>query len=89
MAQQLDNDTGAPQQDEVLRITNNIIEQLGECDLESALTVLCGLTGQIVAELSNGQPSEVKRHANSVAENIRKAAIAKLLHDNEGQENVQ
>lgn len=76
-------DTGAPVQDEVERITNVMMEALGECDLESALTVLCNLAGQLVATMSEGKPSLVQRHGNIIAENVKKAAIAKLLYDDE------
>ena len=76
-------DTGRPQEDEVQRITDVIMESLGECDLESALTVICGLAGHCVAALAEGSPAGVQRHASSVAESIRKAAIAKLVYDDE------
>ena len=76
-------DIGAPFQDEVTRLTNIIMEQIGGTDVESALTVICGLAGQLVASLSEGRPSDVKAHADSLAGNIRNAAITKLLHDDE------
>lgn len=74
-------DTGAPIQDEVERVTGVVLEALGTCDLESALTVVCNIAGHLVAALSEGKPSGVQQHGDSVAENIKKAAIAKLLHD--------
>lgn len=72
-----------PRQDEVTRITNAIIEQLGDVDLESALTVLYNLSGQLVAALANNKPSGIQHHANNMAENIKKAAIAKTIYDDE------
>lgn len=81
-------DAGAPIQDEVTRITNAILEALGTCDLESALTVVCNIGGHLVAALADGQPSGIQRHGDSVAENIKKAAIAKLLHDDQQRREV-
>lgn len=78
-----DVDTGAPIDDEVTRITNAVVEALGTCDIESALTVVCNLGGQLIAHLSGGQPSKVQAYGNSVAENMKKAAITKLFHDDE------
>lgn len=75
--------SGAPIQDEVTRLTNIIMGQIGTTDVESALTVICNLAGQLVASLSEGKPSGVKEYSISLAENIRFAAITKLLHDDE------
>lgn len=76
-------DRGAPKQDEVTRITNAVMEQMGECDLESALTVLCNILGQCVATLADGKPSAIQRHGDSIAENVKKAAIARMWADDE------
>ena len=73
----------SPIQDEVDRITNTIVTELGGVDLESVLTVLCNLTGQVVCSLADGKPSGIQAHGNSVAENIKKAAIAKMIHDDD------
>lgn len=73
--------SGGPLEDEVARLTNIIMEQIGPIDVESALTVVCNLAGQLVAALSAGRPSGIKEHTESLAENIRHAAIAKLLYD--------
>ena len=75
--------SGAPIQDEVSRLTNIIMSQIGNTDVESALTVVCNLAGQLVAALSDGKPSEIKSRTESIAENIRCAAITKLLHNDE------
>lgn len=82
-------DTGGPDPEEVNRITNKIIEELGEVDLESALTVVCNLAGQLVAALSEGRPSAVKAHSHSLKENIIKAALTKLFHDDEKRRAAQ
>lgn len=74
-------DNGAPDAEEVTRITNKVVDVLGECDLVSAMTVMCNLTGQMVASLSNGNFTAVERHAQSVAENVKMAARTKLIHD--------
>ena len=71
----------APLQDEVTRLTNIIMEQIGESDVESALTVVCNLAGQLVASIADGKPSNIQKHTESLAENIRRAAITKILHD--------
>ncbi len=71
----------APLEDEVTRITNIIMEQIGETDVESALTVVCNLAGQLVASLAEGTPSGIKKHSDFLTENIRRAAITKILHD--------
>ncbi len=73
--------SGAPLQDEVSRMTDIIMGQIGGTDVESALTVVCSLAGQLVAALSEGRPSGITKHTESLAENIRRAAIAKLLCD--------
>ena len=70
-----------PIPEEVDRITNAIIQELGSVDMESALTVICNLAGQVVAALAEGQPSAVRRHCNNVAEHVKTAALIKLLHD--------
>lgn len=75
--------SGAPIQDEVTRLTLIIMEQIGNTDVESALTVICNLAGQLVASLSEGKPSGVKLYTDSLVENIRCAAIAKLLYDDD------
>ena len=76
-------DTGAPKQDQVEVITNKIVVELGSVDLETALTVICSLAGQVVAALSEGRPSSIQAHADSLASNIKKAAIIKMLHDDD------
>lgn len=80
-------DSGAPKQDEVARITNVIMTQLGDCDLESALTVLCGIAGQCVAVMSEGKPALVKRHSEDIAENIKRAAYTRQMADVEKRRN--
>lgn len=76
-------DLGEPDEDMVPVITNRIVAELGEVDLETALTVICNLAGQLIAALSEGRPSGIQAHADSVAENIKKAAIVKMLYDDE------
>ena len=72
-----------PDQDEIVRLTNVIVEGLGDADLESALTVVCNLAGQLICALSEGKPSLVQLHGDQVAENVKKAAITKLWYDDE------
>lgn len=74
-------DNGGPDPAEVERITSAIIESLGEMDLESALTVVCNLAGQLVCILAKGKPSLVQRHSDNIAENIKAAALIKMIHD--------
>lgn len=70
-----------PFQDEVGRITSIIMEQIGRLDVESALTVVCNLAGQLVASVADGQPSAIRSHSEGLLENIRRAAITKILYD--------
>ena len=77
----MERDAGAPIQHEVDRLTNAVIEALGPVDLESGLTVMTNITGQLVAHLCKGQPGMVDRHMMSVAAGIKAAALTKLLHD--------
>lgn len=70
-----------PLQDEAARLTNIIIDQIGTLNVEIALTVVCNIAGQLVAFLSEGKPSGIRVHAKSLTENIRHAAITKILHD--------
>lgn len=72
-----------PIPEEVERVTNIIVDGLGAMDLESALMVLCNLAGQLVCELSNDKPSELKLHSDNMAKNIKTAALIKLIHDDE------
>lgn len=83
MTQTEQTNIGAPDQEEVVRITNAVVDALGECDLESALTVVCNIAGQLVAALSDGKPAEAQRHMQSVAANISKAATTKMFADAE------
>ena len=68
-------------QDEVGRVTGIIMEHIGETDIESALTVVCNLAGQLVASVADGQPSAIMLLTEGLLENIRRAAITKILHD--------
>ncbi len=72
-----------PLEDEVTRLTNIIMGQIGSLDVESALCVLCNLAGQLVASLAEGRPSGILEHTTSLAGNIRRAAITKILYDDE------
>lgn len=82
------NDVGQPIPDEVERITGVIMENLGSCDLESALTVICGIAGQLVAHMSEGRPGDVRAHSLSIAENIKRAGYTHLtyLHEKKQRE---
>ncbi len=73
--------TSAPLQDEVSRVTNIIMAQIGETDIESALTVVCNLAGQLVASVADGRPSAIREHTEGLLENIQRAAITKILYD--------
>ncbi len=68
-------------QDEVGRVTGIIMEHIGQTDIESALTVVCNLAGQLVASVADGRPSEIMSLTEGLLENIRRAAITKILHD--------
>ncbi len=71
----------APLEDEVTRLTGIIMEQIGNTDVESALTVVCNLAGHLVASLAEGKPSGIQKHSEALIENIRRAAITKILYD--------
>lgn len=66
---------------EINRVTNTIVKELGSMDLQSALTVVSNLAGQLVAVLSEGRPSAIRPHVEDMTENIYQKAIAKLVHD--------
>lgn len=72
-----------PLEDEVTRMTNIIMAQIGPIDVETALTVVCNLAGQLVASLAAGRPSGIIEHTTALSENIRRAAITKILYDDE------
>ncbi len=72
-----------PDPAEVERITDTIVAELGDVDLESALTVVCNLAGQLICALAQGRPSGIQEHGDVVAENIKKAAITKMLYDDD------
>ena len=81
--------TATAKQDEITRITNVVIDALGDVDLQNALTVVCNLAGQLVCTLAEGRPSDIKKHGNNMADNIMKAAIAKAIHDDEKRREEQ
>lgn len=69
---------------EIARVTKAVLKELGRCNIEVALTVVCGVAGHLVAALVDGKLSGVSRHADSIGKNIKAAAYAKLMHnDNE------
>lgn len=70
-----------PDPEEIKRITNIIVTELGDCDIPSALTVVCGLAGQLAASLSEGNPTALKAHIVSISASIQKAGIDKLIYD--------
>lgn len=70
-----------PDPEEVKRIVNVIVAELGACDLPSALTVVCGLAGQLAASLSEGNPTALDRHVGNITASIKKAAIDKMIYD--------
>lgn len=76
-------DTGAPIVEEQVRLTNIVLQALGTCDMETAVTVLTNILGHVVAEMSQGRPSEVQKVGHRVAETVKMAAIAKLLHEDD------
>lgn len=72
-----------PDKEEVVRITDAIIDACGPVDLESALTAVCNIAGQLIAALSGGAPATLQRHSASVHDHIHKVAVAKLLYDDQ------
>ena len=76
-------DTGAPDREEVKRITDAIIAVCGPVDLESALTAVCNITGQLIAALAEGSPTKLSAHSASVHNHIHKVAAAKMLYDDQ------
>ncbi len=74
---------GGPNPDEVKRLTDAIIDSCGDVDLETALTAICNLAGQLVAALAEGNPTNIKMHSDSVCFHIRKVATAKMLYDDQ------
>ncbi len=86
---QSNQETNGPDPAEVKRLTNVICETLGDVDLESILTVLCNLLGQLVCSLAEGKPSGIQTHGDCIAENVKKAAIAKMLWDDDQRRKEQ
>ncbi len=74
-------DLGAPDMEEARRLSNVVMEAVGEVDMVTFITVLVNLGGQIVAELSERKPSLIQQHADSFAENLKIVAIEKLMRD--------
>ncbi len=75
--------TEGPNKEEVTRITNIIIRECGGIDLESALTAICNLAGQLVCALAEGSPQRLAIQSDSVHNHIHKVAVAKLLYDDQ------
>ncbi len=69
--------------DEIVETTNKVVDALNAVDLDTSLAVLSNLSGQIIADMAHGQPSAIKTGCATMVENIRRAAIAKLMHDDE------
>jgi hypothetical protein len=70
-------------QEEVTRITNTIVDDLGDCDLESCLTVLANLSGQVIAALSERNPTTVQNQTANLAANIQRIAIDRIVQEPE------
>lgn len=70
---------------DVTEMTNKIVDQLGTCDLDTALMVLCNLLGQVIAAQSDMKPSLIQKIGDNVAENVKAAAIKKIMHDNDAR----
>lgn len=78
------NETSVPDsQAEVKRITDTIMEGLGDCTLQDALTVICGIGGHLVASICEGRLGDAKLMAANVGLNMHKSALAKMLRDAE------
>lgn len=81
-------DIGAPIPLEVDRIAAVIMSELGQADLESAMTVLCSISGQVVAAVSEGRLGDVKLHVDNMAQNIHRVAIVQLEESRESTSDV-
>lgn len=80
-----------PSQDPVLRGKRQlaaVMEALNDATVEEALTVCVNIAGHLCAQMSGGRPSAIRDNANNIAENIKTAAIAKILHDDEKRRTV-
>ena len=64
----------------VVELTNKVIDALNEHDLEVSMTVLSNILGHIIAETSEGRPSFIQSQVDCFAENVKRAAIEKILH---------
>ncbi len=78
-----------PNQADVQRITNLVVDQLGTVEMDVALTVICNLAGQLLCALCEGQPMNVKTKGDIVLQNIRRAAMAKMIYDDEQRRKQQ
>ena len=70
-------------QEKARELSQKICETLDEYDTETALAVLVGVCGQVLAHLAQGIPSRIQSQGSALAANIKAAAIAKILHDDE------
>lgn len=71
------------QAERISRLTQAVIGELSECTLQDALTVICGIGGHLVANMAQGQLSQVKRQSERLRDNMASAAYAKLTYNHE------
>lgn len=65
----------------VQKLTSRIVKVMRTYSSMEIMTVLINLTGQMLAQITGGTPSGIQNEGNNVAEAIKKAAIAKIIHD--------
>lgn len=77
------NGTKVPQthDERITQLSVAVIRELSKCTLQDALTVICGIGGHLIANLSEGRLSECKRHGESLGKSMTGAAYAKLMAD--------
>ncbi|AAT69503.1 gp27 [Alphaproteobacteria phage PhiJL001] len=62
-------------------LSKEVTKVLAGQDLEIAMTVMVGMVGQLVCHLREGNLAEIEKESQAVAINVRRAAIAKAIHD--------
>ena len=71
----------APTTDPVMDLANTIIDACNEYDVQTVLTVLSNVVGQVIVGLAGTTPASVITHVGNFAAAVQVAATNKIIHD--------
>lgn len=65
------------------KLAREVLAVIGQSDLETGVSVLTNILGQIVAAISEGQLRLIDEASSNIAHNIKICAMNKLLVDDD------